>query len=50
MGGPQGSSKVPGGLDSYPPTGDDAFKRPSGFQNDGNDPVGYLNSFSPFMK
>uniref|UniRef100_A0A6C0I5F6 Uncharacterized protein n=1 Tax=viral metagenome TaxID=1070528 RepID=A0A6C0I5F6_9ZZZZ len=35
---------------SYPPTGDDAIKRPSGFQNDGNDPVGYLNSFDSFMK
>ena len=50
MGGPGGPGKIPGGMDSWPPTGDDAIKRPSGFQSGGNEPVGYLNSFSSFMK
>jgi hypothetical protein len=39
-------------LDNYPPTGDDAIRRPSGFQSASgeNEPVGYLNSFGAFMK
>jgi len=51
-GGEGRGSKVPGGMDSWPPTGDEAMKRPNSiaFGDDKNEPSGYLNSFSAFMK
>jgi len=39
-------------MDSWPPTGDEAMKKPHSiaFGDDKNEPSGYLNSFSAFMK